>query len=235
MERQAVESSHEFANVQTPVRVQIIEHPVELFLVGELRGDMGEVSGEIDAGARHAQVPHDFPGRDDERSDQSAAAVANVFVLAFFRFAWLDQDGGVFSLQDLHAGFFIAADDEFAELIKGGSLDVELANVLRLGVEIGIVAVEPIDAAVRLEIGGLEDTLDGGARHGIMAVAIDEFACQIVEAPLTGLAIMVGGFAGGQVDDFELFSGGKSSGVDRSEERLASQRGAGRESDFARG
>jgi hypothetical protein len=47
-----------------------------------------------------------------------------------------------------------------------------------------------------------------------MAVAINEFACQIVEAPLTGQAIMVGGFAGRQVDDFELFGGGKSSGGD---------------------
>ena len=108
-----------------------------------------------------------------------------------------------------HAGFFVAADDQFAVLVEDGSVDVEFANILRLGVEIGIVAVEPIDAVVWLDVGGLKDALDGGARHGIMAVAIDEFACQIVEAPRTGLAIMVGGFAGGQVDDFELFSGGE--------------------------
>lgn len=56
----------------------------------------------------------------------------------------------------------------------------------------------------------------------------------IVEAPLTGDAIMLGGFARGQRDDFELFVGGKSSAADRNAEHLASQRGRAADSGFAR-
>ena len=78
-------------------------------------------------------------------------------------------------------------------------------------------------------------SLDGGASHGIAGVAIDEFTSQIIQAPLTSRAVVLGGRAGCQGDDFELFVGGKSSGGDRSEERLAGQRGDTRESDFARG
>lgn len=36
VEGQAVQSSHEFANIQAPVRVQVVEDPMEPFLVREL-------------------------------------------------------------------------------------------------------------------------------------------------------------------------------------------------------
>ena len=74
---------------------------MEALLVGELRRDMGQMGGEIDAGACHAQVPHDLAGGDDERGDQATGAVADVFVLAFFGFARFDQDAW-----DVFAGGF---------------------------------------------------------------------------------------------------------------------------------
>ena len=120
--------------------------------------------------------------------------------------------------------FSSRADDQLAVLIQDGSLDVQLANVLSLGVEVGIVAVEPIDAAMRFQVGRVQDTPDGGARHRFVGVAVDQLGREIVEAPLTGDAIMLAGFAGGQRDDFELFVGGKSSAADRNAEHLADQR-----------
>jgi hypothetical protein len=42
--------------------------------------------------------------------------MTDVLVLAFFRFAWRHGLRGVFALQNLHAGFFIAANDETALL-----------------------------------------------------------------------------------------------------------------------
>jgi len=89
VKRQAVQLSHELANVQTPVRVQVVEDPMEALVIGELRGDMGQVGGEIDAGACHAQVPRYLAGGDDERGNQATDAVSDVFVLTFFGFAWL--------------------------------------------------------------------------------------------------------------------------------------------------
>ena len=74
-------------------------------------------------------------------------------LLAFFGFAWLGQNRGMLALEDLHAGLFVAADDQFAVLIQDRSCNVELADVLGLGVEVGIVAIEPVNAAMRLQIG----------------------------------------------------------------------------------
>lgn len=223
VEWQAVELRQEFANLEAPMGVQVVEDPMAALAVGELRGDMGQMGGEIDAGARHAQVPHDFAGGDDERGDQATGAVTDVFMLAFFGFAWLGQNRGMFSLEDLHAGFFVRANDQIAVLIEDGSLDVQLADVLSLGVEVGIVAVEPIDTAMGFDVGRVEDTPDGAARHRFVGMAVDQLGREIVEAPLTGDAIMLAGFAGGQRDDFELFVGGKSSVADRSVEHLADQ------------
>ena len=199
-------------------------------VVGELRSDVGQMGGEIDAGACHAQVPHDLASGNDERGDQAAGAVADVFVLAFFGFARLDQNGGMLALKDLHAGLFIGADDQLALLIQDGSLDVQLANILSFGVEVGIVAVEPVDAAMRLEVGLVQNTPNGGTMHRFVGVPIDQDRREIVKAPLTGDAVMRAGFAGGQRDDFELFVGGKSSVADRNAEHLANQRDRAAES-----
>lgn len=207
---------------------------MEALVVGELRRDVGQMGGEIDAGACHAQVPHDLAGGDDERGDQATGTVTNVFVLAFFGFAGLDQNRGMFAFEDLHAGFFVRADDQLAVLIEDGSFDVQLADVLSLGVEVGIVAVEPIDAAMGLDVGFVQDTPDGGARHRFVGMEVDQLGREIVEAPLTGDTIMVAGLAAGQRDDFELFVGGKSSVADRSVEHLAGQRGRVGENVFAR-
>ena len=76
---------------------------------------------------------------------------------------------------------------------------------------------------MRFEVGRIEDAPDGGARHRFVSVAVDQFGREVVEAPLTGDAIMRAGFAGGQRDDFELFVGGKSSVADRDAEHLADQ------------
>ena len=234
VERQAVESRHDFTNLQAPMGVQIVENPMETLVVRELRGNVRQMGGEIHAGACHAQVPHDLAGGHDERSDQAARTMTDVFMLAFFGFAWLDRDRGMFALENLHAGLFVAAEDQLTVLIQDGCLDVQLANVLSFGVEIGVVTVEPVDALVRLEVGFVQDAPDGGAMHRFVGVAIDQFGGEIVKAPLAGEAIMCRRFAGSQREDFELFLGGKSSVADPTAEHLAGQRSRAVDSVFAR-
>jgi hypothetical protein len=233
VERQAVQPSHEFANVEAPVCVQVVEGPMEPLVVGELRRDMGQMSGEIQAGACYAQIPDDFACGDDERGDQAARAVTDIFVFTLFGFARLGEDRGMLALKNLHAGLFVTADNQLAVLIQGGSLDVQLTDVLSLGVEVGIVAVEPVDAAVRLQISGIQDTPDGGARHRIVGVPIDQDGRKIVKAPLAGNARVSAGFASGERDDFELFVGGKSDAADPTSERLAVPRDPAGENVFA--
>jgi hypothetical protein len=147
-------------------------------LWGCFRGQIGHnwawrMSGEIDAGACLTQVPHDLACRDHEGGDQAAGAVADVFVFAFLGFARLGRNRGILALEDLHAGLFVAADDQLAMLIQDGSLHVESANILSLGVEVGIVTVEPVDAAMWFQVSLVQDAPDGGAMHGFVGMPVD--------------------------------------------------------------
>jgi hypothetical protein len=195
---------------------------------------MSQMGGKIDAGACLAKIPHDFAGGNYERSDERAGAMANIFVFAFFRFAWLGRDGGVLSLEDLHACFFVAANDQLAVLMQDRGLNVESANAMSLAVKIRIMAVEPIDAAMRFQVGLVQDAPNGRASHRFLGVAVDQDSSQLVHAPMTGHAVMLDGFAGRQRDDFELFVGGKSSGAGRSVERLEGPQDGVAESEFAK-
>lgn len=156
-------------------------------------------------------------------------------MLAFLRLAWLSGDGGMLAFKNLHAGLFIAANDQFPVLIQHRSLQVESANGVSFRVEIGVVTVKPINAAMGFEVSFVENTPDSGTRHRFVGVTIDQDACQIIEAPVAGDAIMLAGFAGGDGDDFELFIGGKSSGGDRSEVRLAGQQDVAARNGYAIG
>ena len=42
-------------------------------------------------------------------------------------------------------------------LVELGCVDIQLTDPLSFGVEIGIMAVEPVDTLVRLEVGLFED------------------------------------------------------------------------------
>src|SRR5215813_7433004 len=93
--------------------------------------------------------------------------MADILVLAFFWLARLHGLGGKTALQNLHPRFFISADDEASLLVEAQRLVIELTDSLRLGLKVGIVAVEPVHAPMRLEVGLLQDTPNAGATHGL--------------------------------------------------------------------
>ena len=64
-ERQTVQLCQQLANVQAPMRVQVVENPMEPLVVGELRRNMLQMGGEVYAGAGHAQIPDELPGEAD--------------------------------------------------------------------------------------------------------------------------------------------------------------------------
>lgn len=98
MKRQAFNPSDELADIQTPMRVEIVQNPMELLLLGERGRYVVQMCGEIDAGACLAQIPDDFARGHHEGGDQTAGAVTNVFVLTFFGFAGLGIYRGILSL-----------------------------------------------------------------------------------------------------------------------------------------
>ena len=81
-EGDAIESGHQPANFQAAVRVEVVDDPVKTLMVGETRGDLGQVRDKIDAGACAAQVANDLAGGNNEGRDQTARAKTDVFLLA---------------------------------------------------------------------------------------------------------------------------------------------------------
>jgi hypothetical protein len=137
--------------------------------------------------------------------------------------------------QRLHAGLLIAAGHQPTPLIHRGCLEVELADRAGLGVEVGIMAIEPVDAAVRLEVGLVQGPPDRRAAHGrVMGDPVDQGGGQVIEGPPRGRAILRIGSAAGQGDHIKALRGGKSSAVVRSAERLGAPPSRGPDSADAR-
>ena len=87
-------------------------------------------------------------------------------VLAFFGLARLHGLGGIAALQNLHPRFFIRADHQAALWVNAQRLEIELTDIMRLGLEVRSVAVEPVHAPMRLEVGLLQDAPDAGVAQG---------------------------------------------------------------------
>jgi hypothetical protein len=115
---------HHTADVKAPVGIEIIHHPIVTVHVWQLLDHIGQMAGEIGTGAGLAQIPHDLTRRDDKRGNQGPCAMTDILVLAFFRFARCQRLRGVFALQNLHPGLFIAADDYTALRQKTQGVDV---------------------------------------------------------------------------------------------------------------
>src|SRR4030095_7910544 len=111
--------------------------------------------------------------------------MADILVLAFFWLARLYWEGGIAALQKLHTRFFIGADDYASLLVEAQRMDIELTDVMRLGLEVWIVAVKPIHAPMRLEVSLLQDTPDAGATHGLQPM-LQERRDQVVKTPPSG-------------------------------------------------
>ena len=112
------------ADREAPMGIEIIHHPIVALHSGELLDDGGQMRGEVLTGARLAQIPDDLTRGDDKRGDQGTHPMPDVLVLAFFRFARCHGLRGVFALQNLHAGLFIAANDHTVLLKEAQGVEV---------------------------------------------------------------------------------------------------------------
>src|SRR5262245_63620438 len=71
------------ADLEAPVGIEIIHHPVVALHSGELLDDVGQMRSEVFTGTRLAQIPDDLPRGDDKRGDQGAYPMPDVFVFTF--------------------------------------------------------------------------------------------------------------------------------------------------------
>jgi hypothetical protein len=124
-------------------------------------------------------------------------------------------------LQNLHAGFFIAAKQQATLLIEVRSLHVQLTDGTSFGLEIRVMAVQPIDAFVGFEIGIVEDAPDGGAANFLRMRFVDDGSGDVVEGPTCRRLTMFCGVAGGGAEYINPLRGGKKLGAYQSAEDLA--------------
>ena len=201
---------HDTTDLQAPMSIEVIQDPVKSFDLWEPRGDVVQVSGEVHAGAGRPEIADDFTGRYDERGNESACPISDVVLLASCGLAGLSRLRGLGTTQSLHSRLFITTDHQSPLLVHHGCLDVQLANRLSLGAEVEVVAVEPIDATMRLEVGLVEDPPDRRATHGRgMSTLVDQGGSEVIQRPARGETTLLLGCAARQIDQIEPLRGGK--------------------------
>ena len=141
--------------------------------------------------------------------------MTDILVLAFFGLARLYGLGGKAALQNLHPRFFIRADDEAAFLVEVQRLAIELADRLRLGLKVRSVAVEPVRAPMRLEVGLLQNAPDAGATQALQPL-LPEGGDQVVQTPPGSGAMIRGRFPGRHRQNLDALRGGKCAAGDPS-------------------
>src|SRR5918995_3713667 len=100
-------------------------------------------------------------------------------------------------------------------------MNIELTDIVRLGIEVWIVAVEPVHAPMRFEVRLLQETPEAGATHGLRPMALLEGPDQIIETPPGSGTMIRGGLLGGHRQHVHPLRGGKSAAGDPTAAHLA--------------
>src|SRR5438552_10093106 len=135
---------HDLSDRQAPMGIEIVDHLIVTLHRGELLHDMSHMGGPVCTGTSVAEIPEKLACGDDKRGQQGAYTMANILVLALFWFPWLHRLGGVGTLENLHPRFFVGTDDEAPLLKETERMHIELTDIVCLGLEVGIVTVEPV-------------------------------------------------------------------------------------------
>ena len=155
------------ADLEAPVGIEIIHHPVVALHSGELLDDVGQMGGKIRTGARLAQIPDDLPRGDDKRGDQGPHPMADVLVLAFFRFAQVAMGCVGYLRCRICMPVFSSVQMTTRPCSKKRrALRYKVTDVVRFGLEVWIVAVEPIDTPMGFEVRLIQDAPDARTTHG---------------------------------------------------------------------
>ena len=207
-ERDVAQLSDDAADFQAPVGIEVIQHPIKALDLSEPPGHVTQVCRKVHTGPGRSQVANEFTSRYDKRGDQNACPISDVVLLTSLGLAGHSRLCGVGTAQCLHSRLFITANHQSTLLVHHRSLDVQLANLLSLGVEVGVVAVEPVNTAVRFQVGLVKNPPDRRPTHGqVMSIPVDQGSGQVIQRPPGGGTILLVGRATGQRDHIEPYRG----------------------------
>jgi hypothetical protein len=149
---------HHAADVQTPVGVSVVHHPVITRHAGQVLLCLFEMGHAIGGRAGASQGPGHLAGGYGQSIDQHARAVANVCMVASLATARLGRLGGGCACEHVHAGFLVAADQHTVLLGGHKRFGIPLTDMVGFDIKVLIVAVEPVRTLVGFEINVLKET-----------------------------------------------------------------------------
>jgi hypothetical protein len=174
LKRYLTPACHQAADVETPVGVEVVQHPLILLHVRQALVHVLKMGHEIGGRAGAPDGPGNLARRHHQRVDQDARAVADVLMFTPFTSPWLRRFGGGLTLQDLHASFLIAAEHQATLGVGVERFGIQLADSVGFGIKIRIVAVEPIRTLVGLEIDVVQDTPDTRAANRVGVQRVEQ-------------------------------------------------------------
>jgi hypothetical protein len=118
-------------------------------------------------------------------------------MLAPFAPPRLGRFGGGFALQALHPRFVIAAEHQAALLIGLKRFDVQLTKGLGLGINVLIVAVEPVLPLMQFEVNVMEHAPDAGATERVRVHGVEDGRDQLIQGPPGDRACLLLGHSAG--------------------------------------
>src|SRR5207247_5402263 len=109
--------------------------------------------------------------------------MADVLLLTFCWLARLGRLGRIFALKHLHARLLVDTDDQASLLEEAQGIHVEGTDVASLGVERRIMAIQPVDAPMRFEVGLVEYPPEGGTAHRLGPGVVAQDRRHLIKAP----------------------------------------------------
>ena len=208
------------ADVEAPLGMEIIHHPVVALPSGEVLDDGGQRRGNVLTGTCRAQMPDDVSRGDDKRGEQGAHPMPDVLVLAFLRFPWGHGRRRILPLQHLPTRLCSGADDHTTVLAEAQGMERERTNGVCCGLKVGGVAVEPRDTPMGFEVRLIQNPPETRPPHRPGA-PLGQGGDEVVETPARGGTVVPGRFTGGHRHDIQTRGGGKSAAADLGAAHLA--------------
>ena len=142
--------------------------------------------------------------------------MAAVCGLAPGRFPRLPRWSRVSSWPNLPPRPFVSADDEAPLVVEAERMDSERTDLLGLGCEVWIMAMEPVHAPMRREVRRLQEAPQAGATHRPWPRGLLEGRSHLLKTPPGGGTMIRGRCSGGHRPPIDPRSGGQSAAGDPS-------------------
>jgi hypothetical protein len=201
---------HEATDVQTPVRVEVLQDPVRAGHGRELLPDVGQRRREVLTGTSRAKMPQDLPRRDHQGGDQAPHPVAAVRLLPCRRLARWGHLRRILPRENLPAGFFVHTDHQAALLREAQGILIAGAAVASLGVKRRSMALQPGDTSMGCEVGRVEHAPEGRAAHSLAPGMVAADRRHVIHAPSGRGVMVVCGGTRRQRQDIKALCGGKA-------------------------